>query len=283
MKRVFLIGDPIAHSPSPAMHNAAFQVLGFNAQYELLETPPHQLRDAIARVRADDCLGANITIPHKESVIEFLDDISADARVIGSVNTLFKRASKLIGTSTDGAGFLQALRDENVAVANARVVILGAGGSARAVAFALLQANVASIAILNRTRARAESLAEHVRAHSQVPIVANDARAIAQATLIVNTTPAGALPPGTMFPRNAVIFDLVYRHTDFLREAERAGARTIDGLGMLVHQGAASFQRWTGLDAPVEIMRHAASKALHNAQRLQRDAWAVEVMPCYDF
>jgi len=254
MKRVFLIGEPIAHSLSPAMHNAAFQAIEFDARYELLETPPAKLRDAIARVRADDCLGANVTIPHKESVMEFLDDLSADARVIGSVNTLFKRADKLIGTSTDGEGFLHALQDESVKVQNARAVILGAGGAARAVAFALLQANVASLAILNRTRARAEILAEHLRAHSQIPILVNEARAIEQATLIVNTTPAGALPPGTTFPREAVVFDLVYRRTNFLREAERAGAYALDGRGMLVHQGAASFKLWTGCNAPLDVM-----------------------------
>lgn len=254
MKRVFLIGDPIAHSLSPAMHNAAFENIGLDVRYELLETPPHKLREAIARVRADDCLGANVTIPHKESVIEYLDEADAWARTIGSVNTLFKRDGKLIGASTDGEGFLHALRDARVEVQNARVVILGAGGAARAVVFALARANVASIAILNRTPARAQLLAELVRAHSPIDITANDERTIARATLIVNTTPVGALPPGTSFPRNAIVFDLVYRHTDFLRAAEQAGARTIDGLGMLVHQGAASFKMWTGHDAPLDVM-----------------------------
>ncbi|MCX7840403.1 MAG: shikimate dehydrogenase [Anaerolineae bacterium] len=254
MTRVFLIGDPIARSLSPAMHNAAFQNLGLDVRYELLETPPHKLREAIARVRADDCLGANVTIPHKESVIQYLDDVDAWARTIGSVNTLFKRDGKLIGASTDGEGFLHALRDARVEVQNARVVILGAGGAARAVAFALARAKVASIAILNRTPARAQLLADLVRAHSPIDITANDERAIEHATLIVNTTPAGALPPGTNFPREAIVFDLVYHHTDFLRAAERAGARAIDGLGMLVYQGAASFKMWTGHDAPVSIM-----------------------------
>lgn len=254
MKRVFLIGEPITHSLSPAMHNAAFHAIGFAAQYELLETPPAKLRDAVARVRADDCLGANVTTPHKASVIELLDEVSEIARTIGSVNTLFKHAGKLIGTSTDGAGFMHALRDEQIEVRNARVVILGAGGAARAVAFALSQAQIASLTILNRTRARAEILAEHLRAHSPIPISVNAAHAIAQATLIVNATPAGTLPPATTFPRDAVVFDLVYRHTDLLRAAERAGARTLNGLGMLVHQGALAFTLWTGHAAPLEVM-----------------------------
>lgn len=256
MKRVFLIGDPIAHSLSPAMHNAAFQAIGLDARYELLETPANKLRDAIARVRADDCLGANVTIPHKESVIEYLDQVDEWARTIGSVNTLVKRDGKLIGASTDGEGFLRALCDAQVNVQNARVVILGAGGAARAIVFALSRAQVASIVILNRTPARAQLLADRVRAYSPIAVTANDEGAIEHATLIVNTTPAGALPPGTSFPRDAIVFDLVYRRTDFLRAAEHAGARAIDGLGMLVHQGVASFKLWTGRAAPVDVMFH---------------------------
>lgn len=266
MKKVFLVGDPIAHSLSPAMHNAAFQALGLEARYELLETPPAKLRDALARVRADDCIGANVTIPHKESVIEYLDAVDEWARTMGSVNTLINRAGKLIGASTDGEGFLRALREAHVPVQDARVVVLGAGGSARAVVFVLANLGVASITILNRTPARAQRLAELVRAHFSIDITANDERAIEHATLIVNTTPAGALPPGTCFPPNAVVFDLVYRRTDFLRAAERAGAQTIDGLGMLVYQGAASFRLWTGRDAPVPIMWQAVTTPVHNAQ-----------------
>jgi shikimate dehydrogenase len=273
MKRVFLLGHPIAHSLSPAMHNTAFRALDLDWRYELLETPREKLPEVLTRLRADDCVGANVTVPHKEAIIHFLDDLGESARKIGAVNTIVKRDGKLIGENTDVYGFAQALRDARVNPRDARVVILGAGGAARAATFALGEGCAASIVILNRTAPRAAMLADTLRQHfPQLALAVNAIDALDDADIIANATSVGMsprinespMPYGCAFPRGAVAFDLVYRptQTQFLRDAERAGARTIGGLGMLVHQGAAAFKLWTGHDAPAEVMFKAAQRQL---------------------
>ena len=279
MKQVFLLGDPLGHSLSPAMQNAAFRAAGLDWEYVLYETPREELRAAVARLRAEDCAGANVTIPHKEAVVEWLDDLSDGARRIGAVNTIVKRGDKLIGENTDLYGFLQSLRDADVDPRGARGVILGAGGAAHAVAFALAEAEASSLVILNRTESRARSLAAVLgKHHPQLEITVNRNGALGRANLIVNTTPIGMPPredqspmPGT-FPRGAVVFDLVYlpAQTRFLRDAERAGARTIGGIGMLVHQGAAAFELWTGRDAPTQVMVEATEAALRETEHATR-------------
>lgn len=278
MKRVFLIGDPVAHSVSPQMHNAAFQALGIDWQYELLPTPPDSLPQAARWLRYDDCIGANVTIPHKERIITHLDDLSDEARQIGAVNTVIKRNGRVIGENTDAQGFLQVLVDAKVPLKGSRAAILGAGGAARAVAIALARAGVRSIVFFNRTEARAIGLARLVRAHfPNVGLDVNKLDELGRAQLVVNATPVGMWldvsaspwPHTVAFPRQATVCELVYRprRTRLLLDAEQAGAKTIDGLGMLVHQGAASWQMWTGKQAPVEIMFQAAEKAL--AEKLE--------------
>jgi len=273
MKRVFLLGYPISHSLSPAMHNAAFRAVDLNWRYELLETPQEKLHEALARLRADDCGGANVTLPHKQAVMEYLDELSDTARAIGAVNTIVVRDGRLIGDNTDAVGFIAALRDARVDPRNVRVVIIGAGGAARAVAFALAERGAASIDIVNRTTSRATMLAEALRQHfPHLALGVNMAEALKDAHIIVNATSVGMspnadespMPRGCVFPRGAVAFDLVYRpmQTQFLRDAEKAGARPIGGLGMLVHQGGAAFKLWTGYEAPVQVMFNAALNAL---------------------
>jgi shikimate dehydrogenase len=275
MKRVFLLGYPLGHSVSPAMQNAAFCAVGLDWEYKLLEIPPAELGVVIARLRADDFAGANVTIPHKEAVVDLLDDLTNRARKIGAVNTVLKRDGKLIGDNTDGYGFAQALRGANVDPRNRQVVILGAGGAARAVGVTLAESGAARIAIVNRTAPRAESLAGFLRASfTDIPITANDEMALADAYLFVNATSVGMSPHSDASPfpiafrRGAVAFDLVYRPADtrFLNEAARAGAQTIGGLGMLVHQGAAAFTLWTGRDAPINVMFQAAEAALREPE-----------------
>ncbi len=276
MKHVFLLGYPLGHSLSPVMHNAAFQNLGLDWRYKLLEIPPTQIANAVARVREDACAGANVTIPHKQAVIPFLDQLTEHARQVGAVNTFVKRDGKLIGDNTDVYGLTQALREASVELSGARVAILGAGGAARAAAFALAEANVTSIVILNRTALRAESLASDVQ--KIFPNVKFDVNALAMlndATLIVNATSVGmsphsdASPMPIAFPRGAVAFDMVYRPplTRFLRDANRDSARGVGGLGMLVHQGALALEMWTGRNAPVETMRDAALRELQKTER----------------
>ena len=273
MKHVFLLGNPVGHSLSPVMQNAAFRACDLDWQYELLETPRARLGETVARLRQPDCVGANVTVPHKEAVIEFLDALTDHARQIGAVNTIVNRDGKLLGENTDVYGFTQALREASVELPGVRAVILGAGGAARAAVFALAEQNAARVTLINRTTDRAQKLADDVRAHfPRFAVEVNSIAAFATAHLIVNATSVGMSsndaesPMQWVFPRGAAAIDLVYRplQTKFLRDAERAGARPIGGVSMLVHQGAAAFKEWSNLDAPVELMLDATVKALRN-------------------
>ena len=277
MKRVFLLGYPVGHSISPAMQNAALRNLGIDWQYELLATPPDKLSETVARLRSDDCSGANVTIPHKQAVMECMDEVSERARKIGAVNTIIKRDGKLLGDNTDAYGVLQSLVEEHVLLRDKHVAVLGAGGAARGTVFALGEAGVSSITILNRTQSRADVLADFVRQQfPNVVVKTNNIKAIDTADIIINTTSVGMapnvdaspMPSDVAFPSSAIAFDLVYRplETKFLRDAKNVGAKTVGGLGMLVHQGALSLHLWTGCDAPVQVMWDAARDALHNTQ-----------------
>jgi shikimate dehydrogenase len=240
------------------MHNAALLAAGLDWRYSLWDLPVEALPEAIAHLRSDDSIGANVTIPHKEAVIEWLDALGASARDVRAVNTIVKRDGRLIGENTDIAGFLRALQDAAFEPRGAHAVILGAGGAARGVAFALAQAGAASITILNRTLKRAEALAEQVREHRPIPVVTDWANAPANADLVVSS-----LPPSAPFDlstlrlsRQALAFDLSYRpaETPFMRAARLADIRTVNGLGMLVYQGAYAFELWTGKPAPIPVM-----------------------------
>lgn len=266
MKRLFLLGSNIAYSLSPAMHTAALQAAGLDWRYELWDLAAGALPQAIARLRWDDCAGANVTIPYKETVVEWLDGLSATARDALAVNTIFKRQGRLIGANTDIAGFLQALRKAQVDPYGICAVILGAGGAARGVAFALAQAGAACITILNRTRSRAEALADQLRQHPQLVVFTDLSHAPASAGLVVNAQPASApFDLGSLrLSRDALAFDLTYRlaETLFMRAAASAGVRAVNGLGMLVYQGAASFELWTGCRPDLELMFDAVRQAL---------------------
>ncbi len=273
MKRVFLIGDPVAHSVSPAMHNAAFREEGIEWQYELLPTPVERLLQAVEQIRGDDCAGANVTIPHKETILAYMDCLTDRARALGAANTIIKRDGMLVGDNTDANGFLQPLIARGVDLVGASTVIFGAGGAARAVAFALAESGVSSIALMSRTSLRGRALAERISlCFPRLQVTVGDLDQITTAQLCVNATSVGMvpfshaspLPPGANVPAGSVAYDLVYRprRTMFLQQAERSGARVIDGLGMLVQQGAASLELWTGVSAPIEIMYRAAQRAL---------------------
>lgn len=275
MKCVFLLGDPVGHSLSPVMQNAAFRACGFDWQYELLETPHAQLGETVARLRKADCAGANVTVPHKEAVLEFIDDLSEQARKIGAVNTIVNRDGKLLGENTDVYGLVQALREASVELSGIRAVVLGAGGAARAATFALAENGASSITVMNRTEGRARKLASDLRDfYPNLNVDVGAIAAFATADLIVNATSVGMSPNENespmrwSFPRGVAAIDLVYRplQTRFLREAERAGARPIGGVSMLVHQGAVAFQLWTRRDAPVELMMNETVQALRKLQ-----------------
>lgn len=266
-----VIGDPVAHSRSPAMHNAAFAQLGIAARYERWHTPAAELPARVASLRAPEMLGANVTLPHKIAVIALLDRLDPLAERIGAVNTIVREASgALAGYNTDAPAVVGTLRAAGLDPAGTRAVILGASGAARAAAFALAESGAAQIVVVNRTLARAEELAADVlaaserddlRLHALAPDDAELAAALADAGLLINATSLGwhgdETPlPAEQIPPGALVFDMVYRETQLLRDAATRGARTLDGADMLVRQAALAFEHWTG-HAPVAIMRAA--------------------------
>ena len=275
MKLYMLIGHPVEKSPSPAMHNAAFSHLGLECVYVAADVPPQALEDAVGGIRALGVAGANVTIPHKVSVIPHIDELDESAELAGAVNTLKNVEGKLKGFNTDGAGALRALKSRTQ-IRGKRVLLLGAGGAARAIAFSLAIAG-AELTIANRTIARARALAEDIREKvgKAVECVGLDERELTSramdADIIINATSVGMYPDSGrtlltsgMIPRDAVVFDIVYKpaETRLLREAKKAGASVIAGIEMLVQQGALSFEIWTGKRAPIKVMRKAAEMEL---------------------
>ncbi|MFN8515264.1 MAG: shikimate dehydrogenase [Chloroflexia bacterium] len=268
--QVRLLGYPVGHSLSPLMHGAAFAALGIDADYAVWETLPAQLADRIRALRGAEFLGANVTIPHKEQVLALLDEVSPLALRAGAVNTIVKRGTILHGENTDIGGFLWPLRAGGAALDRWRVTLLGAGGAARGVAVALLDAGVPRLTIVNRTATRARALANALADERVEVLQLGDAwvgGALAQSDLVVNATAAGWRPEDppildadliARLPGHAIVYDLTYRRTPLLRVAEARGLATIDGLPMLVEQGALAFQFWTGREAPRPAMWAAA-------------------------
>jgi shikimate dehydrogenase len=259
---VGLIGWPVEHSRSPAMHNAACEALGLDWRYVLLPTPPDQIELVVNRIRSGELSGANVTIPHKQAVMPLLDELDPAAAAIGAVNTIVPRGDRLIGYNTDVLGFTRSLLETGVEVKDNPCVLLGAGGAARAVVYALRQLG-ALITLYARDVAKAQSLigAGAARALTELDQIDRDT------VLIVNTTPLGMSPqieaspwPASLtFPLKALAFDLIYNpvRTHWMMQAERSGNRVINGLPMLIYQGAAAFEMWTGQSAPVDVMRSA--------------------------
>lgn len=269
-RKLCLIGKPIAQSLSPAMHNAACATLGIEAEYGLLEVGPEGLAGAVETIRQGDYLGANVTIPHKEAVIPLLDEISPLAERSGAVNTIVKRGAILRGENTDGGGFLWPLRLGGAQLDQWRVTMLGAGGAARGVAVALLDAGVTQLTVINRTVERAAALVAALD-DARADIMALDdpwvGGALAASDLVINAVPTGRGPDATLpisaellarLPDHALVYDLAYRQTALLDAAMARGLATLDGLPMLVEQGALALQFWTGVEAPREIMWAAA-------------------------
>jgi shikimate dehydrogenase len=265
--RVGLIGDPVEHSLSPAFQQAAFDALGLPVRYELWPTSAAQLPDRLAELRAGAALGANVTLPHKEAVFTAVDEVSELAQRVGAVNTLIPRAGRLLGDNTDVHGFLAPLVAQAFDFASCDAVVLGAGGAARGVVVALLEAGARRVTIVNRSLSRADAIGATLGDRRLATARSAAAADVAVgARLLVNATSLGW--GGTQLPcdvhtfsvlaAGALAYDLTYRDTPFLRAAAAAGVEALDGLAMLVHQGARSFELWTGRDAPVEVMWRAA-------------------------
>ncbi len=303
--RTGLLGYPLGHSVSPAMHNAAFRALGLDGRYDALPTPPERLAETVAGLSAAGYRGVNVTIPHKQAVMPLLNELSDAARAIGAVNTIVvqrfskslsataarndleNRSTVLRGDNTDWLGFLHPLNAVGFDLAGKSALLLGAGGSARAVVYALVQRGLAHLAIWSRTPIRAAELAAHAQTlapslaidywpldvvNYQWSIVNGQLSMADSPDLIINTTPLGMWPhvdaspwPADLpIPAGALVYDLVYRpeRTLFLQQAEAAGCAVQGGLAMLVMQGAAAFELWTGQRPPLAVMMAAARAGL---------------------
>lgn len=263
MRRVGVIGDPVQHSLSPHMHNAAFRALGIDAMYELWETPLAALPDRVSGLRDAAALGANVTVPHKQAVMPMIDELSETARRIGAVNTIVRTPDGLSGDNTDAYGFRQSIDSAYPGTALSTAVVLGAGGASRAVIVALRQMGVDAIILANRTAERAERLATEFGI-TAVPWERVVDESFPQADILVNATALGwhdEIPVHAealdRLRQTALMMDLTYRDTPLLRAAADRGLRTLDGLGMLIHQGARAFELWFGQPAPVDVMREA--------------------------
>lgn len=273
-RRVVLIGHPVAHSLSGAMHQAAFDALKIDARYELWDRTAAQLADAIEELRDDAFLGANVTVPHKERVASLVDRLTDEAHAIGAVNTITREGKKLVGHNTDVHGFMVAL-DQLVGRQKMPryAVVLGAGGGARAIVFTLIREGFQRVIVFNRHLHRAEALVRHFgRSASHMDLRAMPwhesiiESELAKSKLLVNATSVGlagdATPvPGELLPPDLLVLDLIYSATRLQREAAAAGDTVLDGEIMLLHQGAAAFELWTGQQAPLELMRDALATA----------------------
>jgi shikimate dehydrogenase len=269
---VGVFGHPVAENPTILMQEAAYKALGLNWRYLNIEVLPEDLERAVQGLRAMNFAGINCTIPHKVTVLEFLDEVAQDAKLMGAVNTVHRKGNRLIGENTDGKGFIRSLRDDAQTNPKGRqAVVFGAGGAARAITVELALNGASHITVVNRDPGRGmelEALLNEATPTNAMFVHWKKPFTIPSGTdIVVNATSIGLFPNvddkpnleyDTITP-NMVVCDVIPNppHTPFLREAEARGAKTLDGLGMLVYQGAIAFKMWTGHDAPVQVMRDA--------------------------
>jgi shikimate dehydrogenase len=282
LKRAGVIGHPLGHSISPAVFQAAFDSAGIDARYDAWPVAPDDLEAKMNELRMDDVLGANVTIPHKETVIPFLDRVDERAQQIGAVNTIVNDGGQLVGHNTDISGFARSLKeDAGFDPKQKRTAIIGAGGAARAVALALVEGGATLIYVTGRSVRRIDKLVADLRPLTSPGITLTWCyymdgvyqRLLPDVDLLVNCTPVGTKTSDTngrspvdaeYLPSKGIVFDLVYNppETPLLKSATECGAKAVSGLGMLVYQAADSFRLWTGKDAPVEKMMGAGKVAL---------------------
>ena len=264
-----VIGHPVSHSGSPAMHNAALAATGLDYVYVAFPVPPEGAAHVGRAMRHLGIRGLNVTVPHKQAVLPGLDEIAPEAGAIGAVNTIDHRDGRLVGHNTDAYGVLASLREGGLERLPPRVALLGAGGAAQAVLYALLsRGEVEEVLLLNRTTSRAEGLAESLDGGGRVRVAPlAESGSVREAGLVINATSIGMEPEagvsplgdGSVLHDGMVVLDIVYKplRTRLLEQALAVGARALDGLGMLVHQGARAFEIWTGVRPPVDVMRRA--------------------------
>jgi len=270
-----VLGYPARHSLSPAMHNAAFRTLKINAEYRIFEKTPGELGNFLCSLSKENICGLNVTVPYKEKVIPLLNKVSAEAKLIGAVNTIRSSDKGLEGFNTDGEGFLRHLTEDLRFNPQDKVIaVIGAGGAARAVSVFLSKAEPKTITIHDIDRTKAEALVSHLRANfKDIEIKMADSIAglnILDSDLLVNATPIGMkedaplLVDEKFIHRGLLVYDLIYNpaETKLLKTAKQKGAMVSNGLGMLLYQGARSFELWTGEKAPIAIMRQALNEGV---------------------
>jgi len=271
-KIVGLFGYPVTHSLSPAMHNAAFEHLAIDYCYVTFSVPPDLLSDAVSGIRALSLGGVNVTVPHKERVVAFLDEINEEASFIGAVNTIKNDAGKLTGFNTDGRGFMRSISEAGITAKDKKVLIVGTGGAARAIGYYLCQ-EAMKVFLYDVDTTKAETLMQHlniIRQNAeQVDSAAMKSKDFLQAAdIIINATPLGLKSTDpmpidvSMLKKGHAVCDLIYRDTPFLRTALAAGCITLNGLGMLLWQGVLAFEIWTGIRPPVKVMKEALLKKM---------------------
>lgn len=271
-------GQPIAENPTGVMQEAGFNALGLNWRYLMLEVSAHDLAVAVAGARAFGMRGFNLTIPHKVAVIPYLDDISPEVKIIGAVNTVRRDGDRLIGENTDGKGFLRALtQDYGMDPRGKAVVMVGAGGAARAIATELALAGIERLHIVNRTEARVLGVVNDLRQHTPAQVTyelwEQTYTVPSGVDIFINATSIGLHPHGDAMPdvdlrgasKSMLVTDVVFNpvETRLLQEAKGLGLATLDGLSMLVHQGVFAFELWTGEQAPIAVMKQALYDALN--------------------
>jgi len=270
-----IFGYPVKHSLSPLMQNAAFREAGIDAVYVPFEVEPENLKEAVDGVRALGIKGLNVTVPHKERIVEHLDYLSEEAELLGAVNTVKNENGELTGYNTDAEGFLRSLIEEGVELEGKKALMFGAGGAARAVGYALLKGGVSFLYIVNRNFQRAREVGELLGKRGNVlvfPLKESTVETLLkEVDLIVNTTSVGMKPEDphlfdySKTPEGITVVDIIYNppETPLLKAAKERGCKTVNGLGMLVHQGAVAFEIWTGKTAPVETMREVLERELY--------------------
>lgn len=278
-KVVALLGWPVSHSVSPQMQNAAFKALGLDewvyVPMPISKYPYIRIKEAVLGLRALGFSGANVTVPYKEAVVPYMDRLSDSAKAVGAVNTIVVDSeARLVGHNTDGSGFIKDLLEHEIDVPKMDVLLLGAGGSSRSIAYSMLNAGCKKLTVMNRTKTKADDLVNSLAqifkgAQLSASAMNQDSfRSLPYCDLIINSTTLGMKPNETLMPwdenlsfsPNQVVYDLVYnpKETKLLAKASLDGATAINGLGMLVHQGAQAFKIWTGHNAPIDVMKNAA-------------------------
>lgn len=259
-----LFGYPVDHSMSPAMHNAAFEHLGLDLCYIAFPVRPEMLGEAVKAIRALDLQGVNVTVPHKEKVILFLDKVDEEALFIGAVNTILNSGGVLKGYNTDGRGFMESLKEADISAEGKNVLIIGAGGASRAISYYLSE-KASRLYLFDIDNNKVKRLADDLSRIRKNISFKDNLKDLNAVDIVVNATPLG-LKESDPYPvdialisPDMVVCDLIYKQTPLLAAASQKGCKTLDGLGMLLHQGALAFEIWTGTKPPVDVMRNAIS------------------------